>query len=78
MATEITPELRQALEATSGPLELFDGQTNQHYVLIQAEFYERMKNLIDWDEPTEQETKALFQRFGESLGWADPASDNLV
>lgn len=78
MATDLTPELRQAIEAASGPLELVDRQTNKHYIVIQAEMFQRLIATLDLSEQTEQEKVALIQALGKSAGWEDPASDDLI
>lgn len=75
MATEITPEQRQALEATSGPLELFDGQTNEHYFLIQADLFRRLKTFLDLAEPSEAEKDADLKDWAKRSGYFDPAMD---
>lgn len=78
MATEITPQQRQAINATSGPVELFDPETNQQFVLIRAEMYERLKSALDLSEPTEAERLGLLQHMGRAAGWEDPSSDGLI
>lgn len=78
MASDLTPELRQAIEASSGPLELVDRQTNEHFVVIRAEVYERLKSVLDLSEPAEAERLALLQHMGRAAGWEDPSSDGLI
>jgi hypothetical protein len=44
----ITPEQRQAVvEAGASPLELADPQTGSTYVLLRAEVYRRMQELLE-------------------------------
>ena len=46
--TPIAPELRQAIEqAGQRPVRLEDPETNQVYVLLTGELYERIRTLID-------------------------------
>jgi len=79
MATEITPELRQAIIAADDvPVEIVDSQSQQHYVLLKAEFYERLKRVLDLSEPTDAEHTAMIQHMGKSAGWEDPSSDDLI
>jgi len=79
MATEITPELRAAIQAADdAPLVIVDSQTKQHYVLLKAEVYERLKRILDLSEITDQEETAIIQELGRSAGWEDPSSDDLI
>jgi hypothetical protein len=72
MATEITAEQRAALKAADR-VEVVDPETQEHYVLIRANFYERLMATVDFGDQTEQEKKAALQRWGKSSGWEDPA-----
>ncbi len=73
MATDLSPEQRQALEATHGtPIEIVDARSNERFVLIRAEMYERLKSVLDFGEPTEAEKKAQLQVWGKRAGWEDP------
>jgi hypothetical protein len=73
MATEITPEQRQVVRAADDiPVEMVDPDTKQHYVLLKAEFYERIKKLIDFGDLTEEEKMADLQAWGKRAGWEDP------
>ncbi len=49
--TSITPERRQAVaEAGDLPVELADPQTGDAFVLVRAEVFQRMRELIEEDE----------------------------
>jgi hypothetical protein len=49
--TTITPEQRQsAVEAGDSPVELADPQTGSSYVLLRAEVYRRMQELLEADQ----------------------------
>lgn len=73
MATEISPEQQQALDAQAGmPLRVVDPQTKKECVLLVAEFYDRLMATVDFGEPTESEKKALLQQWGKRAGWEDP------
>lgn len=49
--TTITPEQRQAVaDAGDAPVELADPQTGAAYVLVRAEVYQRMRDLLETGE----------------------------
>ena len=51
MTTTLTSDLANALAAAKGePVRLKDPETNQDYVLIKAEIYERFRRLLNEDE----------------------------
>ena len=79
MTPELSDELRQAVDASDGiPVEIVDPRTQDHYVLMRAEFYERLKGVLDLSEPTDDEQTSLIQQMGKSAGWEDPSSDDLI
>ena len=76
---DMPAELQVALNASAGtPLEMVNPQTNEHFVVIRAEVYERIKSLLEFDEPTVGEQTALIQEIGKSAGWEDESSDVLI
>ncbi len=49
--TTLTPELRQAVElAGDRPVEITDPQTKTDYVLLKADVYRRLRELVDEEE----------------------------
>jgi bifunctional DNA-binding transcriptional regulator/antitoxin component of YhaV-PrlF toxin-antitoxin module len=67
-------EIRAALEAAhGGPVEIVDG--DQHYVLIRAEVYERLKLLFDDSPMSDEERRGLLLQAGKRAGWDEPAMD---
>jgi hypothetical protein len=57
---ELTPEQRQELES-SRPTRIHDTETDETYVLVRADVYERMRAIIDG--------------ISRRAGWDDPAMD---
>src|SRR5713101_5208547 len=48
MSVELTESQRQALDAAAGePLRVTDPRTNEVYVLVRAETYERVSRIVD-------------------------------
>lgn len=74
MATEISPELRQAVDASHGaPVQVVDLQKDERYVLIREEIYQRVAELLD-----QLDVRAMQSGIGTAFGpdgWADPAMD---
>ena len=62
--TTITPEQRVAVaEAGDAPVELADPQTGTAYVLLRADVYQRMRELLEADEARrEQEAWSRLAR----------------
>jgi hypothetical protein len=76
---EMPVELQAAVSAAQGtPLEIINPRTNEHFVLIRADFYERIKSLLEYDEPTAEEQTALIQEIAKSAGWEDASADGLI
>jgi hypothetical protein len=76
MPTPLTDEQRQAIAAQPGvPLRVVDPQTNETYVLLRAEEYERMKAALEGEPPSPQERLFQFREFGRRAGWDDPEMD---
>ena len=72
----LTPELRQAVDAAGEqPVPIIDPETNQRYVLLRAEVYERLHVLFDQGPLSQQEQRYLLQEAGKRAGWDDPAMD---
>jgi hypothetical protein len=65
-------EFKAAIEAAHGdPVEIVDG--DRHYVLIDAEVYQKMADLVD-----QEDVKSMYQYIGRVFGpdgWDDPAMD---
>jgi hypothetical protein len=54
--TTITPEQRVAVaEAGDAPVELADPQTGTAYVLLRADIYQRMRELLEAEEVREEQ-----------------------
>jgi len=67
-------EIKQAIDAAhGGPIQLSDGE--QQYVILRAEVYDRLKELLDLDALTETERLGLLREAGQRAGWDDPDMD---
>jgi len=74
--TTLTPELRKALEAAGDqPVVVVDPETNQQYVLLRAECYERLHHFFEQGSLSRPEQEALLRQAGERAGWDDPEMD---
>jgi hypothetical protein len=69
--TTLTSELRQALEQAGGqPVEISDPQTNTEYILLRADVYNRMREVLEEAEDRrEKEAWAKLSRRARS-DWA--------
>ena len=77
MSIELTEPLQQALDAATGePLRVVDPRTQECYVLLRAEVYDRLKALVyDDSPPSEEERRRQLAASGERAGWTDPEMD---
>lgn len=72
----LTNEQQQAIHAAGdGPVSLVDPTTNQSYVLLRADLYDRFKALFEDDPVTDDERRFHLQQCGRRAGWEDPAMD---
>lgn len=70
MAAEITREMREAVEASRGaPVDVVDPQTREHYVLLHASAYAKMRAAMD------EGTRFALREMGRRAGWDDPSMD---
>src|SRR5260370_8364284 len=76
--TPILPDQqRRALQTTPAPVRVLDPQTNETYVLLRADLYDRIKDLI---EPEEEEFDVrkpypLLDEGARKEEWEDPDMD---
>jgi len=67
-------DIKKALEAAHGaPVELVDG--DRRYMVVRAELYESLKDLLDAGALSEEERIGLLREAGRRAGWDDPAMD---
>jgi hypothetical protein len=74
---ELTLEQRKAVaQDLETPPRVLDSETNTGYVLIRAEVYERIRQLLDLDDNqfTRDLAPHVMEFFGQA-GWDDPAMD---
>jgi hypothetical protein len=74
---ELTEEQRQRMrEANGEPIVLIDPETNQRYVLLRADLYERLMRFVyDDSPPTDEENRRQLAASGKRAGWKDPEMD---
>jgi hypothetical protein len=70
---ELTEEQRKAVREDVPP-RLVDPSTNETYVLLRAEVYDRLKRLLDEDLPSMQEVALLLEEVMKE----DDANDPLL
>ena len=76
--TIITPELRQMIErAVDSPARFVDPETNESYVILKAEDYERICDVSHVNREAQPEDMYPFidEAFGRA-GWDDPKMDD--
>ena len=71
---ELTPEQRRELDQP-GPVRVRDPQTDETYVLVRAELFDRLEGVLSldesWSEDAYRAAMAVFARDG----WDDPRMD---
>ena len=71
---DLTPEQRRAAQEEK-PLRLHDPETDDTYVLLKMEEYERLKALLGDEEFDARSTYPNMARIFGPAGWDDPAMD---
>ena len=73
---ELTTEQHQSLLANGvRPTRAHDPVTNEEYVLVRAEVYERIKMLVADDQEWTQDAHAAAMEVFARDGWDDPRVD---
>jgi hypothetical protein len=72
---ELTQEQRQKLTGPE-PLRVLDPATQQRYVLVREEVYERMRSLLDEGALTTREVGALIEQTMREYDADDPLLDS--
>lgn len=76
MTPKLSNEQRRAIEdQQGGPVFVVDGNTQQQYVLLPAETYQKIRELIGGEAFDIRETYPLQDRVAADAGWNDPAMD---
>lgn len=75
MLTLTADQSRELRAANGSPTRCIDPETSAEFVVVPAELFHRLQDLLT-DEPlTEQERSYHLQQFGRRAGWDDPAMD---
>jgi hypothetical protein len=74
MSIELTETQQQALDKQAGPLRVVDPRTNETYVLVRSEVYERIRSILENGSETEDAFQAQIESAA-AAGWADPEMD---
>jgi hypothetical protein len=74
---ELSAQQRQELKQKNGvEIRVCDPETQQEYVLLLAQVYERLKQLLfDDNDWTPEEQLRLLAESGSRAGWDDPEMD---
>jgi hypothetical protein len=76
MPVRLTDEQRQALAAQPlVPLRVIDPQTNETYVLLKLDQYERVKAVLEGEDFDVREAYPLMDEVARKEGWDDPDLD---
>jgi hypothetical protein len=76
MTTTLSAEIRKAVtEAGEEPLEIIDPETQERYMLLKAEVFERLWHLLQGGPLSREEQKYLLEQAGRRAGWDDPEMD---
>ena len=76
---ELTEPLRAAVEEHRGePVRVVNPRTNEQYVLLRAEIYEKMKSLFADGPLSDAERSAIIAGAWKRAGWDDPAMDEYA
>jgi len=77
MPIELTEPFQQALDAQSGePLRVVDPRTQQAYVLLREDVFERLKALFADDDLAAEDKLFLLAESGRRAGWDAPEMDD--
>jgi hypothetical protein len=67
---ELTEEQHNALPAGTEPVRAIDSVTSTEYILVRADVFDRMRELMYDDSPwTDEERDLLRAEAVEALGW---------
>jgi hypothetical protein len=76
MTMTISAEIRKAVEeAGEQPLEIIDPETQQRYMLLKADVFERLSMVLHGGVLSKEEQKYLLEQAGRRAGWDDPEMD---
>jgi hypothetical protein len=74
MNIELTEQQQRALDAEGGTPTVIDPRTNEAYVLLPAQIYERFRALFSDEFNAEDAFQAQIESAAEA-GWNDPLMD---
>lgn len=69
---ELTEQQQEALDAAPSLPRVLDPRTNRAYVLISAEQFDRLKDLLDPGPLSADERQAILQGVWQRANWDDP------
>jgi hypothetical protein len=72
---ELTEQQQQALDAEQSPLRVIDPRTHRAYVLVAAEQFEKISDLLNPGSLTPKERQVILEGVWKRANWDDPLMD---
>ncbi len=72
---ELTAPQWRDLKLAGSEVSLCDPESGQQYVVVKADVYARLRQLLDDSDLSPAEQLHLLARSGQEAGWDDPAMD---
>jgi hypothetical protein len=70
--TTLTPEQRQAVEqAGNSPVEITDPQTTTAYILLRADVFRRMQEIVEEEQDRREQDALLARSRKNRLAWLE-------
>lgn len=73
---ELTEHQQAVLDTAELPPRVLDPRTSRAYVLVAAELYDRLKDLLDPGPLSEDERRIILQGVWRRANWDDPRMDD--
>ena len=72
---ELTEQQQQALDTAPSPVRVIDPRTHRAYILVTAEQFEKIGDLLNPGPLTPKERQVVLEGVWKKANWDDPRMD---
>ena len=73
---ELTEQQQRVMDGEQKPVHVIDPRTNEDYVLLRADQYNKLKDLIQPGPLTAEERETVMKGVWRRANWDDPRMDD--